>query len=106
MSNSEKKVFRVHVHEAVYIGPTEPHQTLPPNDELTLGRSGEWDVVERDGDIYVTHSNPRHVTPETPHGQRYTTRVPAANVRDVQYVFEAIKPAPTQPQLMKARGAA
>lgn len=107
MSNSEKKVFRVHVIEPVYVGPVEPYGMFPPHEESLLGRDNEWNIVERDGDVYITHSNPRLVSDKTPLGERHTTRIPAANLRDVQYAPETIAPvAPTQPQLMKTKGAA
>ena len=107
------KILRVHTIEAVYVGPKEPHSTLPPHDEVAVyGRNAEWVFrEEKNGDVIVTHTNPRAVhmgksefaKPHAPHGMRYVTRIPAANIRDVQYEFDAL-PAPTS--LPLAKGAA
>lgn len=103
---SKRKVYRAHFVDAVYIGPTEPHTYVPPHQEVsTMGRASEWDVYEDEsGDVFVTHTNPRWRDKDHPHGLRCTTRVPAANIRDVQYVFEALPAAGTQPQLAKVGG--
>lgn len=109
---SERKVFRVHTHEAVYVGPQDPYSTLPPNEEIMgIGRGGEWSLYEdKNGDVIVTHRNP-HVAsfeidpatkaPRAPHGYEYTTRIPSGNIKGVQYEFKPL-PAP----VAKVKGAA
>lgn len=106
------KIIRVHTRETVYVGPTEPERSFPPNETLQLpDRAPEWSFVENAmGDVIITHRNPRArkmdvdgKKVETPHGQVWVTRVPASNVLDVQYAFEAA-PAPTAQT--KIKGAA
>lgn len=90
---SERKVFRVHTRDAVYVGPQLPFDTLPPNEEIMgVGRGGDWKLVEeRNGDVTATWIDPRAREEKTaPHGMRYTTRIPASNLKDVQYEFEPI----------------
>ena len=106
------KIIRVHTREAVYVGPTEPERTFPPADTLNfVERVKEWTLEENDrGDVIITHRNPRarHMDVggkklETPNGQVWVTRVPAGNVLDVQYEFEAVAPPAAQ---TKMKGAA
>jgi hypothetical protein len=101
-AGESRKVAKIHVREAVYVGPTEPYESIPPLEDILHGRAGNWTLVEKHGDVYVTHCNPAAVNFEVdpvtkqykaPHGLKSTTRIPAANLRDVQYEDEPL-PAP------------
>lgn len=106
------KIIRVHTRESVYVGPTEPERSFPPNETMQFpDRASEWAFVENAmGDVVITHRNPRAKWMDvggkkvaTPNGQVWVTRVPAGNVLDVQYEFEAVAPPAAQ---TKIKGAA
>jgi hypothetical protein len=101
--SKERKVYRIHTHESVYVGPKEPHNHLPPG-EVDMGYAGtqtraDWSLTEQaNGDVLVvfTCKQDAHVNPDpitgavAPYGYRYVTRVPSANLKCVQYESEPL----------------
>lgn len=88
------KIQRVHFMESVFIGPTEPYETVPPLEALENNdRAKEWTITQGADGVTITHRNPRSVTPAAPLGQAFTSFVSFANVRGIQYEPEALKAA-------------
>lgn len=88
------KIRKVHFREAAYIGNTAEQAIPPLSDSSNPELLKRWVIDEQaNGDVNVAFTDPG--------GMVHRSRIPAANVRDIQY-----EPEPgARPGVAKAKGA-